>query len=315
MVTWKDNFDSFYSEVAELGRGRFAVVKKCDQKGTKRAVATKFVNKKLMKRDQVTHELSILQNLQHPLLVGLLDTFETPTSYILVLEMADQGRLLDCVVRWGSLTEGKVREHLGEVLEAVRYLHNCRIAHLDLKPENILVDQSLAKPTIKLTDFGDAVQLNTTYYIHQLLGNPEFAAPEIILGNPVSLTSDTWSVGVLTYVLLSGVSPFLDDSVEETCLNICRLDFSFPEDYFKGVSQKAKEFVCFLLQEDPAKRPSAALALQEQWLQAGNGSCKGTGVLDTSRLTSFIERRKHQNDVRPIRSIKNFLQSRLLPRV
>ena len=61
-------------------------MKKCDQKGTKRAVATKFVNKKLMKRDQVTHELGILQNLQHPLLVGLLDTFETPTSYVLVLE-------------------------------------------------------------------------------------------------------------------------------------------------------------------------------------------------------------------------------------
>lgn len=50
-------------------------------------MATKFVNKKLMKRDQVTHELGILQNLQHPLLVSLLDTFETPTSYVLVLEM------------------------------------------------------------------------------------------------------------------------------------------------------------------------------------------------------------------------------------
>lgn len=68
-------------------RGRFSVVKKCDQKGTKRAVATKFVNKKLMKRDQVTHELGVLLNLQHPLLVSLLDTFETPTSYVLVLEM------------------------------------------------------------------------------------------------------------------------------------------------------------------------------------------------------------------------------------
>lgn len=55
-------------------------------------MATKFVNKKLMKRDQVTHELGILQNLQHPLLVGLLDTFETPTSYVLVLEM--------CVLTW-----------------------------------------------------------------------------------------------------------------------------------------------------------------------------------------------------------------------
>lgn len=183
------------------------------------------------------------------------------------------------------------------------------------QPENILVDQSLAKPTIKLTDFGDAVQLNTTYYIHQLLGNPEFAAPEIVLGNPVSLTSDVWSVGVLTYVLLSGVSPFLDDSVEETCLNICRLDFSFPDDYFKGVSQKAKDFVCFLLQEDPGKRPSAALALQEPWLQAGPGGGTGAGVLDTCRLTSFIERRRHQNDLRPVRSMKHFLQSRLLPRV
>lgn len=82
-----------YSESSEndlldlFSRGRFSVVKKCDQKGTKRAVATKFVNKKLMKRDQVTRELGILQNLQHPLLVGLLDTFETPTSYVLVLEM------------------------------------------------------------------------------------------------------------------------------------------------------------------------------------------------------------------------------------
>lgn len=50
-------------------------------------MATKFVNKKLMKRDQVTHELGVLLNVQHPLLVSLLDTFETPTSYVLVLEM------------------------------------------------------------------------------------------------------------------------------------------------------------------------------------------------------------------------------------
>nr|XP_033785737.1 triple functional domain protein isoform X2 [Geotrypetes seraphini] len=312
-VIWKDNFESLYSEVAELGRGRFSVVKKCDQKGTKRAVATKFVNKKLMKRDQVTHELGVLQSLQHPQLISLLDTFETPTSYILVLELADQGRLLEYVVRWGNLTEEKVTVYLREILEAVQYLHNCRIAHLDLKPENILVDHSTAKPTLKLADFGDTVQLNTTYYIHQLLGNPEFAAPEIILGNPVSLTSDTWSIGVLAYVLLSGVSPFLDESVEETCLNICRLDFSFPDDYFKGVSQRAKEFVCCLLQGEPSQRPSATLSLQEPWLQPGNS--KNTCSIDILRLTSFIERRKHQNDVRPIGSIKHFLQSRLLPRV
>lgn len=119
---WKDNFESFYTEVAELGRwdswefihtvlmshgflyknqsniaivlmlflslrGRFSVVKRCDQRGSKRTVAVKFVNKKLMKRDQVTHEFNVLQRLQHPHLVRLLDTFETSSSYALVLEM------------------------------------------------------------------------------------------------------------------------------------------------------------------------------------------------------------------------------------
>ena len=73
--------------------------------------------------------------------------------------------------------------------------------------------------------------------------------------------------------------------------------------------------MCFLLREDPAKCPSAALALQERWLQAGHGHGKGAGILDTSRLTSFIARLKHQNDVGPIRSMKTFLQSKLLPRV
>ncbi|XP_029103892.1 triple functional domain protein isoform X2 [Scleropages formosus] len=317
-VTWKDNFDSFYTVVSELGRGRFSVVKQCDQKGSKRPVAAKLVNKKLMKRDQVTQELNLLQRLQHPHVVRLLDTFETATSYVLVLEMADQGRLLDHIVSWGNLTEEKVATYLREILEALHYLHNCRIAHLDLKPENVLVDQSSGQPTVKLVDLGDAVQLGTTHYVHPLLGSPEFAAPELVLGEPVALASDIWSLGVLTYVLLSGASPFLDESVEETCLNICRLDFSFPDDYFRGVSQAARDFVRLLLRSEPAQRPPAARCLQEPWLQPGGGSegrpcAASTPCIDTSRLISFIDRRKHQNDVRPIGSIKAFLHSRLLP--
>lgn len=126
--------------------------------------------------------------------------------------------------------------------------------------------------------------------------------------------------GVVTYVVLSGASPFLDESLEETCLNICRLDFSFPEDYFQGVSPAAKDFVCLLLQSEPERRPSAASCLLEPWLQPrGVTNNTGTGPqnshvshLDTSRLISFIERRKHQNDARPIDTIKAFLHSRLL---
>uniref|UniRef100_A0A673HK75 non-specific serine/threonine protein kinase n=1 Tax=Sinocyclocheilus rhinocerous TaxID=307959 RepID=A0A673HK75_9TELE len=313
-VMWKDNFESFYTEVAELGRGRFSVVKRCDQRGSKRTVAVKFVNKKLMKRDQVTHEFSVLQRLQHPHLVRLLDTFETSSSYALVLEMSDQGRLLDYIVSWGNLTEEKVAFYLRDILEALQYLHNCRIVHLDLKPENLLVEQSPSQPMVKLTDFGDAVQLNSTPYVHPLLGSPEFAAPELVLGDPVSLSSDLWSLGVVTYVMLSGASPFLDESVEETCLNICRLDFSFPDDYFQGVSQAARDFVCLLLRTESSKRPPAATCLQDPWLRPGGGR-RSAECIDTSRLISFIDRRKHQNDLRPLGGIRVFLQSRLQPRI
>ncbi|XP_035038007.1 triple functional domain protein isoform X2 [Hippoglossus stenolepis] len=317
-VSWKDNFEAHYTEVVELGRGRFSVVKRCDHEGTKRTVAVKQVNKKLMRRDRVTQELNLLQRLQHPHIVSLIDTYETPSSYVLVLEMADQGRLLDYIVSWGNLTEEKVSCYLRDVLEALHYLHNCRIAHLDVKPENLLVTHSSnGQPTVKLIDFGDAVQLNSAHYIHPLLGSPEFASPELVLAEPVSLTSDLWSLGVVTYVLLSGASPFLDESAEETCLNICRLDFSFPRDYFQGVSQAARDFVCLLLRTDPSRRCPAGLCLQEPWLQAGlaDDRARAESCLDTSRLISFIDRRKHQTDARPIGGVRSFIQSRLQPRV
>uniref|UniRef100_A0A673HD90 non-specific serine/threonine protein kinase n=1 Tax=Sinocyclocheilus rhinocerous TaxID=307959 RepID=A0A673HD90_9TELE len=298
-ILWKDNFESLYTEVMELGRGRFAVTKWCEQRGSRRSVATKLVNKKLMRREQVVQELGVLQCLQHPHLVSLLDTYETPASYVLILEIADQGRLLDYIVSWGNLTEEKVSLYLRDILEALHYLHTCRIAHLDLKPENVLIEQTSTQPLVKLTDYGDAAHLSNTPYIHPLLGSPEFSAPELVLGEPAALASDLWSLGVLAYLMLSGASPFLDESVEETCLNICRLDFSFPEDYFRSVSQAARDFVCILLQGEPCRRPSAQVCLREEpWLQPNAAS--GAARLDTSRLISFIERRKHQNDLRPV---------------
>ncbi|XP_016121314.1 kalirin-like, partial [Sinocyclocheilus grahami] len=162
----------------------------------------------------------------------------------------EDGRLLDYLVAHDELMEEKVAFFIKDILEALQHLHTCRVAHLDLKPENLLVDLHVPAPCVKLSDLGDAVHVSGHRYVHLLLGNPEFAAPELIQGTPVSLSTDVWSVGVLAYVMLSGVSPFLDESLEETCVNICRLDFCFPEEYFSGVSQVAKDFIVSTLHQD-----------------------------------------------------------------
>ncbi|XP_061081598.1 kalirin [Conger conger] len=307
-IQWKDNFEATFTEVSEIGRGRFAVVKKCLNKVSKKEVAVKCIAKKMQKKEQVAHEADILRHVQHPQLPQLLDTYESPASFLLVLELLEDGRLLDYLVAHDELMEEKVAFYVKDTLEALSHLHTCKVAHLDVKPENLLVNLHVPVPCVKLIDFGDAVQVSGHRYVHLLLGNPEFAAPELIQGAPVSLSTDVWSVGVLAYVMLSGVSPFLDESLEETCVNICRCDFCFPDDYFLGVSQAARDFIGSALQEDPRKRPGAASCLQHPWVSAHSGE-HSKSPLDTGRLASFIERRRQLNDVRPVTNIKGLVTS------
>lgn len=311
-ISWKENFDLAYAELHEIGRGRFSIVKKCVHKATRKDVAVKFISKKMKKKEQAAHEAALLQHLQHPQYITIHDTYESPTSYILVLELMDDGRLLDYLMNHDELMEEKVAFYIRDTMEALQYLHNCRVAHLDIKPENLLIDLRIPVPRVKIIDLEDAVQITGHYHVHHLLGNPEFAAPEVIQGLPVSLSTDIWSIGVLTYVMLSGVSPFLDESKEETCINVCRVDFSFPPEYFSDVSHAARDFINVILQEDFRRRPTAATCLQHPWLQPHNGSYSKI-PLDTSRLASFIERRRHQYDMHPVPSVKSFLMSRLNP--
>uniref|UniRef100_A0A8C7FFA0 non-specific serine/threonine protein kinase n=1 Tax=Oncorhynchus kisutch TaxID=8019 RepID=A0A8C7FFA0_ONCKI len=307
-IQWKDNFESSFTEICEIGRGRFSVVRKCLNKASRKEVAVKYITKKMQKKEQVDHEADILSHVQHPQLVALTDTYESPTSLMLVFELLEGGRLLDYLVAHDELMEEKVAFFVKDTLEALQHLHTCRVAHLDLKPENLLVDLHVPVPSIKLIDFGDAVQVSRHRYVHLLLGNPEFAAPELIQGTAVSLSTDVWSAGVLAYVMLSGVSPFLDESLEETCVNICKLDFCFPEDYFQGVSQAARDFISSTLLQDPRKRPIATVCLQHPWVSAHSGDYSKT-PLDTGRLASFIDRRRQLHDVRPVTNIKGLLTS------
>ena len=76
-----------------------------------------------------------------------------------------------------------------------------------------------------------------------------------------------WGLGVITYVMLSGLSPFLGDSDSETLANVTRADFYFPEDDFPPVSEDARNFICQLLIKNPRKRMTAEQALQHPWLQ------------------------------------------------
>ncbi|CAE1271113.1 Kalirin,Rho guanine nucleotide exchange factor 25,Triple functional domain protein,Death-associated protein kinase 1,Death-associated protein kinase 3 [Acanthosepion pharaonis] len=295
---WKATFDYDYNELDELGRGRFAVVKRCVQKCSGQDVAAKYINRKHLSKEAIETEFNTLQSLYHTHLVKVFDLYETQANYILIMEMIPSGRLLEFICSRAHFDELQAAEYVQQILDAIQYLHNCRIAHLDIKPENIVVD-SCVNPGVKLIDFGDARHIYNNYYIHPVVGNPEFMAPELVSGTPVGLLTDIWSVGVIVYVLLSGVSPFLDESQEETCSNIVRNDYSFPDEYFAGISAEAKDLARSMLMEDMNKRPLAQQCLESAWIK--KASIPRTSPLrpkpiSTTRLADFVERRKHQSD-------------------
>lgn len=127
-----------------------------------------------------------------------------------------------------------------------------------------MVEVINSSPIIKLIDFGDCVNTCTDVILPPSC--LEFASPELVLGQLVGQHTDLWAIGVFLYVLLSGVSPFLDDSVEETTTNILKCDYCFPEEHFCDISDNVKTLIKNLLVIVPAQRLTMDDCLESSWL-------------------------------------------------
>lgn len=144
---------------------------------------------------------------------------------------------------------------------------------IDLKPENLLYLTRAADSQLVLADFGIAKMLeNPAEVLTSMAGSFGYAAPEVMLKRGHGKAVDMWSLGVITYTLLCGYSPFrsenLTDLIEE-----CRAGrIIFHERYWKDVSQDAKDFILTVLQPDPAKRVTSDEALKHSWLTGKTAS-------------------------------------------
>ncbi|NP_001343713.1 Muscle M-line assembly protein unc-89 [Caenorhabditis elegans] len=160
----------------------------------------------------------------------------------------------------GVNRETCVRVFVRQLLLALKHMHDLRIAHLDLRPETILLQDD----KLKLADFGQARRLLRGLITGEIKGSPEFVSPEIVRSYPLTLATDMWSTGVLTYVLLTGLSPFHGDNDNETLANVdsCQFDSS-PLGNF---SYDAGDFVKKLLTEIPVSRLTVDEALDHPWI-------------------------------------------------
>ncbi|XP_048358888.1 death-associated protein kinase 1 [Sphaerodactylus townsendi] len=307
----QENLDDYYEIGEELGSGQFAVVRKCREKSTGTQYAAKFIKKRRTKssrrgvsREDIEREVNILKQIQHPNVITLYDVYESKVDVILILELVAGGELFDFLAEKESLTEEEATEFLKQILNGVNYLHSLQIAHFDLKPENImLLDRNVPKPRIKIIDFGLAHKIDFSNEFKNIFGTPEFVAPEIVNYEPLGLEADMWSIGVITYILLSGASPFLGETKQETLANVSAVNYDFEEEFFRNTSALAKDFIRRLLVKDPKKRMTIQDSLQHPWIKPKDTlqvlSRKASAV-NMEKFKKFAARRKWKQSVRLI---------------
>lgn len=220
-------------------------------------------------RMEIIHEIAVLELAQdNPWVINLHEVYETPTEIILVLEYAAGGEIFDqCVAdREEGFKEKDVQRLLRQILEGVSFLHAHDVVHLDLKPQNILLTSASPLGDIKIVDFGLSRIMKHNEELREIMGTPEYVAPEILNYDPISMATDMWSIGVLTYVMLTGISPFLGNNKQETFLNISQMNLSYSEEEFDVVSESAVDFIKKLLVQKPEDRATAEECLKHPWL-------------------------------------------------
>ncbi|KAG7174103.1 Myosin light chain kinase, smooth muscle-like 5, partial [Homarus americanus] len=296
-------FDKQYSLHEEVGKGRFGIVYRVTEKNSGVRRAAKIIKCIVAKdKEKVREEIDIMNSLRHPKLLQLGAAYERQREMVMVMEYISGGELFERVVADDfALTERDCILFVRQICEGVQYMHKSLIVHLDLKPENILCVRRTSHQ-IKLIDFGLARRFNPQDPCRVLFGTPEFIAPEIINYEPIGFASDMWSVGVICYVLLSGLSPFMGDTDAETFNNITRAEFDFDDDAFSAITEDAKDFIMSLLIKRKEKRLTAAECFEHPWL-AQTEEDMNKVVLSTDKLKKFIIRRKWQKTGNAIRAI------------
>ncbi|TGO63465.1 hypothetical protein BOTNAR_0100g00260 [Botryotinia narcissicola] len=256
-----------------LGAGTYGIVREAD--GPTGKVAVKIILKKNVKGNEqmVYDELQMLQKMKHKHIVKFVDWFESRDKYYIVTQLAIGGELFDRICEQGRFMEKDASQTIRQVLEAVDYLHDNNVVHRDLKPENLLYLTQDPHSDLVLADFGIAKMLDTKdEVLTTMAGSFGYAAPEVMLKKGHGKPVDMWSMGVITYTLLCGYSPFLSENLQDLIEECSNARVIFHERYWKDVSDDAKDFIGHLLQPRADDRFTSKEALAHPWLSGENAT-------------------------------------------
>lgn len=240
--------------------GKVFLVRKTDGQDTNKLYAMKVLKKativqKAKTTEHIKTERQVLESIRElPFLVKLYYAFQTDAKLHLILEYIRGGELFTHLFKRERFNENEVRFYTGEITIALEHLHKLGIIYRDIKLENILLDQD---GHICLCDFGLSKEFTSSNEkrTYSFCGTIEYMAPELIQGEQGhGFAVDWWSLGVLTYELLTGASPFTVEGEKNIPADISKRILKSQPPIPRFFSKNTKDFVLKLLVKQPVKR-------------------------------------------------------------
>ena len=189
-------------------------------------------------------------SITHENIVKLYDIKQTENNYYLVMEYCSGGDLDR--LRGKQLDEEKVQRIVYQISAALKVLCSKHIMHRDLKLSNLLFSSDKSDALVKLADFGFARELKRNELADTYCGTPLYMAPEILMKKKYTLKADLWSIGVITYLFLTGRFPFEATSPQKLILTFNHGVVKFPPEV--SISECCYDFLKKLLQIAPKQR-------------------------------------------------------------
>ena len=267
-----------YKVLNVLGNGSYGKVYKAQNIITENLVAIKSIIKKKdnqLEDIDIKNEIDVLKKLSHPNIVKIYEFYDIKDNYYLITELCKYGELFKYIKF--SFSEKQLCVLFYQVFSGLIYLHENNIIHRDLKLENIMIDSiekdnATSEPYfyIKIIDFGSAKFFSKQKSENEIIGSTYYIAPEV-LKKKYNEKCDTWSVGVILYMLLVKKAPFNGENNEIITEKIEKGNFDRKCKKLMEYSEEVRDLLNNLLEVDVDKRFSARQALNHSWFKYFGG--------------------------------------------
>jgi serine/threonine-protein kinase len=248
-----------YRLVSLVGRGGMGEVYRADDLTLDQTVALKFLPAGIAASDtrlaQFHNELRVARQVSHKNVCRLHDLGEAEGRRFLTMEYVDGEDLASSLRRFGRLLPDKAVQIARQLCAGVAAAHERGVLHRDLKPANVMLD---GNGDVRITDFGIATAAADTGA--EIVGTPEYMAPELLAGKPASIQSDIYALGLILFEVFTGTRAFEAKTIAEL-RQLHETHTLTPSAIVRDLDPAVERVILRCLEKDPKKRPPSALTV------------------------------------------------------